>query len=77
MAQCFESMIKMQYFGYYKITDWVRLAVISEGHLSNPLLKQDNLQPADHGHVQRGSEFLHGWRLHNVLGQPVYSITLE
>lgn len=35
------------------------------------LLKQDQLEQVDQGFVQWSSEYLRGWRIHNVSGQTV------
>ena len=36
-----------------------------------PLLKQGHLDTVAQDHVQMGSEYLQGWRLHNISGQPI------
>jgi len=38
---------------------------------SNSLLKQGYLEPVAQGCVQTAFEYLQGWRLHNLSGQPV------
>ena len=37
----------------------------------NALLKQGQLQQVAQDHVQSGFEYLQGWRLHNLSGQPI------
>ena len=37
----------------------------------SPLLKQGHLQPAAQDHVQVAFEYLQGWRIHSLPGQPV------
>ena len=36
-----------------------------------PLLKQGHLEPAAQEHIQTASEYLQGWRIHNLPRQPV------
>lgn len=38
---------------------------------SNLLLKQGPLETVAQDHVQMAVEYVHGWRLHNLSGQPV------
>jgi len=35
------------------------------------LLKQGHLEPLAQDYVQKPSDYLQGWRLHSLLGQPV------
>jgi len=37
----------------------------------SPLLKQDHLEQVAQDHVQMASEYLQGWRLHSLFGQPL------
>uniref|UniRef100_A0A8C0ES58 receptor protein-tyrosine kinase n=1 Tax=Bubo bubo TaxID=30461 RepID=A0A8C0ES58_BUBBB len=51
---------------------WLRLERSSGGHLVQcPLLKQGHLELVAHNHIQTAFEYLQGWRLHNLPGQPV------
>ena len=39
--------------------------------VESPLLKQDQLERDSQYRIQLGFEYFHGWRLHNLSGQPV------
>jgi len=51
----------------------LRLEGMSGGHLVIPptLLKQGHLELVAKDHAQMAFEYLQGWRLHNLPGQPV------
>ena len=54
------------------IADWLRLEGTSEGDLvQHPWLEQGHLEQFAQDHVQKAFEYLQGWRLHNLSGQPM------
>ena len=55
----------------HSITGWLRLEAPPEVTLPKPLCQKGHPEPAAQVHAQAAFEYLHGWRLHHLPGQPV------
>ena len=55
----------------HSMAKYLKLAGTSGDHLVQPLLQQHQLQQVDKAYVMSDFEYLQGWRLHHLSGQPV------